>query len=253
MRRASSASRLVRLGLGDAGGDLAVVDDRGVEPGDAELRAVRQLRPDLHRLVPGVVLALPRMGAQLGVDDRLVVLPLGVALDRERRAGRRRTLTSPASSIFQSFHWSVPGRLVPHAEVDRDLLVLEGIEDDVVLGPVLRLLHGDVLVLEGAAVGQRLDFRVAGVAVGLDLHRDVVAAVLRQLQRVGEAGELRVVLHGGDAVGDLDGLVLEAELRRERDGRVGDDVGQAALHLEEGVLDREPSARFGSCQSIVFE
>jgi hypothetical protein len=138
-----------------------------------------------------------------------------------------------------------PLGVVPDAEVDGDLLVVLGIEDDVVLLPVLGLLHAQVLVLERPAPADGLDLRVARVVLRPDLHRDVVAAVLGQREGVVEPRDLGVVLHRGDAVGDLDGLVLEPELRRERDGRIGDDVGQAALHLEEGVLDRQPLGEVG--------
>ncbi len=114
------------------------------------------------------------------------------------------------------------------------------VEDDVVLRPVLALLHPQVLRLERAAVREGLDLRLPAVGLGPDLHRDVVAAVLRQRQGVGEAGELGVVLHGRDASLDGDGLVDEPELDREGDGGIGHQARLAALHLEERVLHGEP-------------
>src|SRR5205085_1763055 len=159
---------LQRLRLRDAGRDLTIVDDRGVVPRHAELRAVGQLRPDRDRIVPGLVLTLPRMGPELRVRDRFVVLPLGIALDRERRARTAQDVHQPRLLDFPVLPLERALRGAPDAEVDADLVVVERVEDDVVLLPVLRLLDAEVLPLERPAAGEGLDLGMARVVLRLD-------------------------------------------------------------------------------------
>src|SRR5205823_292717 len=116
-----------------------------------------KFRLDRYRLVPGLVLALPGMGAEFRILDPLVVLSLGVALDRERRARAAQDVHEPRLLDLPVLPLQRALGRVPHAEIDADLLVVLRVEDDVMLLPVLGFLDAQVLPLKRPVARQRLD------------------------------------------------------------------------------------------------
>ena len=92
----------------------------------------------------------------------------------------------------------LPGSGPPDAHVDADRVVLQGVKDDVVLAPILRLLHPQLGERQCPATGWRLDLGLAGKLGGLHTNRDVIAPEWRDLYLPHESGIALEFAGGGD-------------------------------------------------------
>ena len=168
-------------GLADAGAHLPPIDDVRMVKRHAQAGAVRDvLHPDARRLVPRLVLTGVRRVAHLRIGHRIEVHTLlqdaaVLGLHHQRRAWAPQDIDEPA--FLNTGILPPKGALVaaPHAEVNLHLLVIEGVERDVLLRPVLRRLHVQVGVVELGAVSRyRLDVSLACEVLRLDPHGHVV-------------------------------------------------------------------------------